>query len=177
MIAQQMNTLNHRIRGKFNLPLSPWWGGYFERMVGCVKRCLKKVLANSKLTQDELSTVLTEVENSLNFRPLTYLYDNLSEALTPSHLLYGHTLPTLSQNADLDADLDHINDKLGKRFLYLTNKISHFWNRWKKENLADLREYHRLRSNSTETIEKGSVVLLQEDDVKAVCGNVHLWRS
>ena len=162
----------HRISWKFNLPLSPWWGGYFERMVGCVKRCLKKVLANSKLSQDELSTVLTEVESNLNCRPLTYLYDDLSEALTPSHLLYGHRLSTLSQNLDSDVDLDENNDKLGKRFLYLTKKISHFWNRWRKEYLTDLREHPKLRSKSIETIEKGSVVLLQDDNVKR-----GIWKS
>ena len=73
-------TQNRRIIWRFNLPLSPWWGGYSERMVGSVKRCLRKVLGNARLTYDELSTVLTEVENTLNSRPLTYLYDELGEA-------------------------------------------------------------------------------------------------
>ena len=29
---------------KFSLERSPWWGGYFKRIVGCVKRCLRKFL-------------------------------------------------------------------------------------------------------------------------------------
>ena len=33
-----------RISWKFNLARAPWWGGFFERMIKCVKRCLKKIL-------------------------------------------------------------------------------------------------------------------------------------
>ena len=38
------------IEWKFNSERAPWWGGFFERMVGCVKRCLRKVLGNARLT-------------------------------------------------------------------------------------------------------------------------------
>ena len=47
------------------------------------------------LTFDEMSTVLVEVEATLNNRPLTYVYDDnegLSYALTPADLVYGHRL-------------------------------------------------------------------------------------
>ena len=81
---------HHRMKWKYNLPLSPCWGGYFERMVGSVKRCLRKVLGNARLTFDERSTILSEVQSTLNARPLTYLYDELGDVWTPSHLLYGH---------------------------------------------------------------------------------------
>ena len=57
---------SRRIEWKFKLEVSPWQGGHFERMVGCAKRCLCKVLGNAKLSVDELSTVLTEVESTLN---------------------------------------------------------------------------------------------------------------
>jgi len=58
-----------------------------------VKRCLKKVLGNAKLSYEELESVLIETEGVLNSRPLTYLYDELTKApLTPSHLVIGHRL-------------------------------------------------------------------------------------
>ena len=64
-------------------------GGFFERMVRSVKRCLRKVLGNAKLTVKELSTVLVEVEGTLNARPLTEEYEEFEgEVLTPSHLIY-----------------------------------------------------------------------------------------
>ena len=79
-----------RIERKFNLEVSPWQGGHFEGMIGCVERCLCKVLGNAKLSVDELSTVLTEVLSTLNSRPLTYCYSEFcEEALAPSHLLVG----------------------------------------------------------------------------------------
>ena len=159
--------LDHRrILWKFNLPLSPWWGGYWERMVGCVKRCLRKVLGNARLTRDELSTVFTEVESTLNSRPLTYLYDELGEALTPSHLLYGHRLSHLSEGINPEIDPNDDVDNLSRRFLYLTKKLSHFWNRWRKEYLTDLREFHKMQFRKAVPIEIGDLVLLQEDNVK-----------
>ena len=48
------------IAGRFNLERAPWWGGFFERMVGSVKRCLHKVIGNARLTFDELLTVLVK---------------------------------------------------------------------------------------------------------------------
>ncbi len=76
--------LEKRIEWKFNLERTPWWGGFFERMVGTVKRCLRKILGNARLSYDELNTCLVEVEGTINDRPLTYVYDELSsEPLTP----------------------------------------------------------------------------------------------
>ena len=49
---------------------SHWWGGFYERMVRCVKRCLKKVLSNARLTYEELLTLLIQIEDVLNCRPL-----------------------------------------------------------------------------------------------------------
>eukprot|EP00794_Sanderia_malayensis_P007346 gene7346-biopygen5937 len=121
---------HHRITWKFNLPLSPWWGGYFERMT------------------------------------LTYLYDELGDVLTPSHLLYGHRFSSLSEGIDPHSELDESDDKVCKRFLYLTKKLSHFWNRWRKEYLTDLREFHKMSNSETVPVEKGDLVLLQEDNVK-----------
>ena len=91
---------SRRISWRFNIEWAAWMGGFFERMVGTVKRCLRKVLGNARLSFDELSTVLTEVESTVNSRPLTYLYDDLEEALTPSHLMFGRRLSPLSENVE-----------------------------------------------------------------------------
>ena len=84
---------NKRVTWRFNLERAPWWGGFFERMVRSVKRCLRKVLGNAKLTVEELSTVLVEVEGTLNARPMTEEYEEFeSEVLTPSHVIYGRAI-------------------------------------------------------------------------------------
>ena len=59
------------VKWKFNIPKAPWWGGVFERMIGCTKRCLRKIVGQAKFSQDEL-TALTEVEMVINSRPLSY---------------------------------------------------------------------------------------------------------
>ena len=56
----------HSIRWQFNLPLAPWWGGFYERLIGLVKRTLKKVLGNAHLKFGEPETVLIETECMLN---------------------------------------------------------------------------------------------------------------
>ena len=83
-----------RVEWRFNLERAPWWGGFFERMVASVK--VRKTLGNARLSFDELSTLLTEIECTLNSRPLTYEYNEVGEeVLTPSHLIYGRQIKTL----------------------------------------------------------------------------------
>ena len=75
---------------RFILEASPWWGGYWERLVQSSKRCLRKTLSKSKLTYEELLTVIAEVEGVLNSRPLCHIHeDTVDEVLTPAHLLFG----------------------------------------------------------------------------------------
>ena len=58
--------LDTRIKWIFNLERAPWWGGIFERLVKSMKQCLKRTVGSAKLTSDELLTVVTEVEATLN---------------------------------------------------------------------------------------------------------------
>ena len=36
--------LGMRIEWSFNLEKAPWWGGFFERLIGSTKRCQKRLL-------------------------------------------------------------------------------------------------------------------------------------
>ena len=156
-----------RVEWKFNLERAPWWGGFFERMVASVKGCLRKTLGNARLTFDELSTLLTEIECTLNSRPLTYEYNEVEEeVLTPSHLIYGRRLKTLPDEVDEPDDVMNSNN-LSARFTYLTTRLTHFWNRWRKEYLASLREFHKCNSKGKErVVTVGEAVLVYEDDKK-----------
>ena len=98
---------NKGIEWRFNLARAPWWGGFFERMVKGVKRCLKKVIGNARLSCDEMLTVLLEIEGTLNSRPLTYDNNNpTEEVLTPSHLIYGRRLQSLPKLQEPEEDLE-----------------------------------------------------------------------
>ena len=156
-----------RIEWKFNLERAPWWGGFFERMVASVKDCLRKALGHARLSFDEMSTLLTEVESTLNSRPLTYEYNEVEEeVLTPSHLIYGRRIKTLPDEI-VEPDDDMSQDVCSSRFKYLSTRLIHFWNRWRKEYLANLREFHRCKSGKQErTVEVGDVVLVYEEERK-----------
>jgi len=149
----------NRIDWRFNLERTPWWGGFFERMVGTVKRCLRKTLGQAKLTYDELLTVLIEIESTLNDRPLTYIYDEVGgEALTPSHLIYGRRVTSMPEElVEPPDDRDQIDHNA--RLRYISCKLQHFWNRWKAEYLTDIREHHNNKGNRKESsVEIGDVV-------------------
>ena len=51
-------------------------------------------------------------------------------------------------------------------------KNSHFWNRWRREYVTDLREFHKMKQTSSINIAKGDMVLIQEENVKR-----GLWKT
>ncbi|XP_069170769.1 uncharacterized protein [Procambarus clarkii] len=96
---------------KFIPPRTPWQGGFYERMVGTIKKCLSKTLQRQKISFPELETLVEEIEQRVNNRPLTYLLDNFSqrEPLSPSHLIHGSLLSPLIPLAEEDpVDPSHV---------------------------------------------------------------------
>ena len=85
-----------RITWRFLLQKVPWQGGCFESLVKLVKRTSKKILGQAFLSFEELLRVVTDIECTVNCRPLTYLYsDGKIEPLTPSHLREARDIFTL----------------------------------------------------------------------------------
>lgn len=64
-------------------------GGFYERLIGLVKRSLRKSIGKLCLTYEQLLTISMEVEAVITSRPLVYVKDDINShvALTPSHLL------------------------------------------------------------------------------------------
>lgn len=156
---------NRRIEWRFNLERAPWWGGVFERMVGSVKRCLRKVLGNARLTYDELLTVLLGVEGTLNSRPLTYEYNNPEgEVLAPAHLIYGRRMQSLPEVTEIEEEGKMTPTR---RYKHLFQKLNLFWKRWQKEYLVDLREQFESKATASGTSPKvGDAVTVYEESTK-----------
>ena len=155
----------------FNLEKAPWWGGIFERLIQSVKRSLRKTIGQAKFTYDELNTVLIEIEAILNSRPLTYVTsEDLEEPLTPSHLLIGRRILSLPDDLNYidDGDEDFVVDSenLQRRTRHLNNVINHFWKRWTKEYLLELRNAHRYPSanQSFPLPREGDIVVIHDSD-------------
>lgn len=155
------------VEWKFNLEKAPWQGGILERMIKSAKRCLRKAIGRNCLTYDELLTLVIEVEGVLNSRPLTYIYaGDVTEPLTPSHLLVGYRILSLPDAAVLeDTSDDYTPEKLTRRANHLARTLERFWKRWKLEYLAELREFHRncQQGDATSTLQTGKVVTVYDE--------------
>jgi hypothetical protein len=80
------------ITWKFIAPRAAWRGGWWERMVGTTKKCLRKALGKTLATDEELGTILINIEAVLNSRPIT---QDAEDVLTPAHFLCGAKLTAL----------------------------------------------------------------------------------
>ena len=93
----------------FNVGLAPWMGEFYERLVGMVKRSLRKALGKACLTSEQALTLLKEAEAVINSRPLKYVGDDVHSfvTLTPAHFLALNPKigsPSYEQDNTVDAD-------------------------------------------------------------------------
>ena len=150
---------------RFILEVSPWWGGFWERLIRTAKCCLRKCLGKAKLSYEELLTVLSEVECVLNSRPLCYIYsDSVDEVITPSHLLFGRRLlSTCDKDVDQSLDTDIDVSRVEKRFEHLKRIMVHFWHLWQHEYLTELREHQNCRNKvPMRQVQNGDLVLIHD---------------
>ena len=151
---------------KHILEVSPWWGGFYERLVKTVKRSLRKILRRTTVTYDELLTIIIEIEAVMNSRPLCYQYsDEVDEVLTPSHMDKGKRL--LSSRKSLPTAVhDETPTSLKNRVDYLNSLLTHYENRWKKEYLTELREFQRNNNRIPDKqVRVGDVVLISDENL------------
>lgn len=127
--------LNHGTKWTFIPPASPHWGGAWERLIRSVKTSLRVVLKERAPRDETLSTLLTEIENIVNSRPLTHVSvePGSAETLTPKHFLLGTSLDSPQIGKFDDSDL-----YLRKQWRISQRLADMFWNRWVKEVLPDL---------------------------------------
>ncbi|XP_015120508.1 uncharacterized protein LOC107043488 [Diachasma alloeum] len=102
--GKEANVIAHSLvkdgtKWMFNPPGAPHHGGKWEAAVRSAKFHLKRVIGDTKMTYEGLSTLLTQVEAILNSRPLCQLPDDHEEfsVLTPGHFLIGSVLTTVHE--------------------------------------------------------------------------------
>lgn len=140
-----------------------WWGGFYERLIGSVKRALRKILFRATVTYNELLTILAEIEGIMNSRPLGYHYsDDIEEEITPSHLFSGRRLLTVYTNQN-ENENNQVN--LSKRMMYMKRLIDNLWHRWSSKYLTSLREFETI-GKSEKKIFEGDIVVVHNHQTK-----------
>lgn len=141
-------------------PHSPNFGGLWEAGVKSTKFHLRRVIGDSTLTYEEISTVLTQIEACLNSRPLSVMPGSPEEPtpLTPGHFLIGEPLITVPDRNY--ADISHISCL--KRWQLTQRMVQEFWRRWSDEYLTHLLQRHKWTRQLPEP-KIGDVVLVKEE--------------
>ncbi|XP_029167413.1 uncharacterized protein LOC114937904 [Nylanderia fulva] len=132
-IARAAN--NQGIRWHFNPPAAPHFGGLWEAAVKSTKFHLRRVIGETTLTYEELSTLLTQIEACLNSRPLQALSDDPDDtsALTPGHFLIGAPLLAVPEPSSTGQPASTLS-----RWRHLQLMRDHFWQRWSAEYVHGL---------------------------------------
>ncbi|UYV65526.1 hypothetical protein LAZ67_3004593, partial [Cordylochernes scorpioides] len=149
------------ITWKFIPPGAPWWGGWWERLIGMMKQLLYRILGQTSLGYEELSTAMCDVESLMNTRPLTYLTEESEDLapLTPS--LFLHEVKEVGV-----PDLDLIdNQTLSHKYQYIKRVREDLRERFRIEYFVFLRQETR-RLKTTIPFKVGDMVLIGQESLK-----------
>ena len=151
------------IEWKFNLSRAPWWGGFFERLIGITKNALSKAIGRALLTFQELEEILLDIECFMNNRPLAYLDEEFEQrAITPNILIHGK--PT-TYSEESDNSLETVND-VSRRIRYLKRCRNQLKKRWANDYIKALTERRQPKHEKDPAVLDNGRVILYKDYLK-----------
>lgn len=153
---------NNGIKFHFIPVNSAHFGGLWENAVRSCKTHLRRVVGNARLTFEELTTVLTQIEAILNSRPMSPLSSDPTDLspLTPGHFLIGRPLTAPATHDDL-TDVPTLRLDRYRRVEQLRQ---HFWQRWAKEYVSELQRRTKWKTHHDD-IKLDSLVLIKDDNL------------
>lgn len=138
---------------------APHFGGLWEAAVKSMKKHLHRIMGNARLTFEELTTVLCQIEACLNSRPLTPLPSEPEvEALTPGHFLIARPLEAIPDPPGVAERPISIL----RRWNLCQSLVRHFWRRWSSEYLVTLQRLNKWQRPSR-NFKVDDVVLLRDE--------------
>ncbi|XP_043263018.1 uncharacterized protein LOC122403528 [Colletes gigas] len=152
-------TVTEGMQWHFIPPYSPHFGGLWESCVKSAKRLLTRVVGETRLTFEELATVLAQIEACLNSRPLCPVSTDPTDLnpLTPGHFLTGSPLMDLPY-----PDVTDVKPTRLSRFQLLQAMSQHFWKRWQLEYLHQLQQRHKWKIAVPEGFGVGTMVVIKD---------------
>ena len=152
---------------KWNIspPDSPWRQGKAERRIAIVKRLLRLSLGDSVVTPVELQTILFEVANICNERPLGLSKpreDGTYVLITPNQLMMGRSQNILPDDASIANNLP-----MSSRYRLVNHVTSVFWSKWSAHvspGLIVRQKWHE----KTRNLQIGDLVMIA-DTTKLKC--------
>ncbi|XP_061726521.1 uncharacterized protein LOC133532048 [Cydia pomonella] len=151
---------NNRAQWTFVPPRTPHWGGAWERLIRTVKVSLGVILKERAPKDEVLLTLLAEVENMVNGRPLTHVSvePGSSESITPNHFLLGS-----SANLPIAGEFDDSDLYLRKKWRTAQRLADMYWRRWLKEFLPLLLPRKKWQQDQR-PLREGDLVLIVDPD-------------
>ncbi|XP_050313689.1 uncharacterized protein LOC126748481 [Anthonomus grandis grandis] len=153
-------TATQGIEFKFIPPRSPHWGGIWESAIKSVKYHIKRLIGESRMTYEQFSTILCEIEAILNSRPLSALSNDPNDLtpLTPGHFLIGTSLTSIPEK-----DITAIPENRLKYWQRCSQIKQCFWKRWTVDY------FNRLQTRPKwlkplPNLQVNDLVLIKEDD-------------
>ncbi|XP_050358608.1 uncharacterized protein LOC126778898 [Nymphalis io] len=150
------------IKFNFSPSYAPHFGGIWEAGVKSAKHHIRRVMGNSYLTFEEISTLFAQIEAVLNSRPLCPLSSSPHDylPLTPGHFLIGRPLRAIPVSESI---LANVNETQLSRYARVELIRKHFWQRWQREYLGELQQRVKWKTNMSK-LNVNDLVLLQEDN-------------
>jgi hypothetical protein len=153
---------------RFSPPAAPWWGGFYERVVGMVKSALRKTLGGAKLSYDEFRVVLAEVSATINNRPLHYqAKGEMLSPLTPAMLMFGFS-SRLAPCVSLPAKGVVCSPKVRQRWSHVQGVLDVAKKRWASEYLSQLNLFQKSPRDNMKVPNIGDVCIFIDISRKKV---------
>lgn len=162
---------NNGTKWNFIPPHAPNFGGLWEAGIKSTKYHLRRVIGNSTLTFEELTTVLAQIEACLNSRPLSGVDENELTVLTPGHFLVGEPLVLVP-----DSNFERANISSLRRWQLTQRMLQDYWRQWSQDYLNQFLQRHKWAHQNPEPA-VGGIVLIKEDDLppgKWLLGKIEL---
>ena len=164
---------------RFITERAPWRGATYERLIGLVKACLKRTIGRRLLSLEELTTILIEVEQVVNLRPLARAAeDQVEVVIRPIDLLRPLTRDINFLAGDDDEEDPEYRPKGEPNLRILTRinqrtaaRLQYFWKMFLDQYLLALRDRWQNKAGKGPKLREGQVVIIHNEELPR-----NLWK-